>query len=475
MSFFVKRCTYLGLFFLIGYVYAMDTRSNKWSRFISFVHDAQNKGVLDGEVLITQGGQIVLHAFSKEVEACYAKGETPLFMIGSIAKQFLAVALLKALYGISPTGTEDERAAWVIQRLQDPLSVFLPREDLLWGNCAPEWSSQVTLYHLLTHTSGIVDPTRSLFKKEKLDGVIRYYNTAHSLARIVQDSICEPLLFAPGSDFSYSNTGYGLLTAFIERITGQVFADFLYEAIIKPLRLRSTSHPRQGISTSLRKATHQNLMHEGLYKRSCRTTYALIKPPLSDLYTIANALGSGGIVSSVQDLGIWQRELHCHRSLLPDSLYQLFIKPHKNGYACGIFNRNGYIYHTGKIGSFTGCILYHPHEEWTLSMLGYSDYSEKDFIRLMDYLELGFQKSIPDSVERCEVVRAAVDDWFPCVRGIGRIVDFLFKNVLYEGIKNPESSPSNTFFFEVDPSLLSDKPEFHLDVYNGPFLHRSNG
>ncbi len=110
-----------------------------------------------------------------------------------------------------------------------------------------------------------------------------------------------------------------------------------------------------------------------------------------------------------------------------------------------------------------------------LSMLGYSEYSEKDFIRLMDYVESGFQKSIPDSVVRLEVVRAAVDDWFPCERGIGRMGDFLFKNVLYEGIKIPESSPSNTFFFEVDPSLLSDKPEFHSDAYHGPFLHRSNG
>jgi CubicO group peptidase (beta-lactamase class C family) len=133
------------------------------------------------------------------------------FEICSITKQFTATATLRLI----------ERGAL---RLDDHLAYFIPRPPNAWH--------QITLRHLLTASSGIPDYINDL---EGHDVPIR--GTAHELVDYVSRI---PLRFTPGEQWSYSNTGYVLLTLVIEAVTGVPYDDHLASQVLGPLGLQHT-------------------------------------------------------------------------------------------------------------------------------------------------------------------------------------------------------------------------------------------
>jgi CubicO group peptidase (beta-lactamase class C family) len=90
---------------------------------------------------------------------------------------------------------------------------------------------QITLRHLLTHTSGIKDfinePTASL-------------RLEVSEEEVLKATAPRPLNFAPGEKYAYSNTNYHLLAMIIRRHTGKAYGEFLKERIFEPLGMGST-------------------------------------------------------------------------------------------------------------------------------------------------------------------------------------------------------------------------------------------
>jgi CubicO group peptidase (beta-lactamase class C family) len=139
-----------------------------------------------------------------------------LFEIGSITKTFTAI-LIKQL--------ETEG----LLSLEDPVENFLPQDvevPTFQGN-------QITIRHLLTHTAALPREVRNEdiskkpgdyydFKNEEFDYFLNYY---HSLA------------YAPGTKYSYSNAGFGLLGYVIERLSGKSYYDYLMEKIARPLQI----------------------------------------------------------------------------------------------------------------------------------------------------------------------------------------------------------------------------------------------
>ena len=127
-----------------------------------------------------------------------------IFQSGSLGKQFTAAAVMLQV--------EDNRLA-----LTDPLTKFFSNAPVSWRD--------ITVRHLLTHTSGIPDYT---------DGMVDYRKD-YSEEDLVAFAATLPLDFVPGAEWKYSNTGYVLLGAIIRKASGTFYGDVLRDRVFKPL------------------------------------------------------------------------------------------------------------------------------------------------------------------------------------------------------------------------------------------------
>jgi CubicO group peptidase (beta-lactamase class C family) len=171
-------------------------------------------GMIDGfsgAVLVVRGGETVL-----QTSAGVARSDGALctadtrFQIASVSKQFTAAATMLLV----EEGEVD---------LGGPISRWLP-------DCPSGWH-QLTLHQLLSHTSG-------LGHWEDIPGfdIHQPCDTRQALDRLSK----LPLLSTPGSAWYYSSPGYLLVARIIERVSGQRYADFLAERVLKPLGMTST-------------------------------------------------------------------------------------------------------------------------------------------------------------------------------------------------------------------------------------------
>jgi CubicO group peptidase (beta-lactamase class C family) len=169
-----------------------------------------------GAVLVAEGGHIVLERGYGWASAGtrVLNTATTRFRIGSLTKAFTAMAVLTL-----------ENAGRL--RLVDHVCSFI-------GECPVSWG-RITLQELLTHTSGIPDYTT-------LRSYGRFSHNHATPAQIVALVRGRPLLFAPGSRWSYSNTGYVLLGMVIQRVSGQPYAAYLKQHVLAPLGLHSTGY-----------------------------------------------------------------------------------------------------------------------------------------------------------------------------------------------------------------------------------------
>src|SRR5881394_1868121 len=177
-----------------------------------------------GAVLLSRSGKVVYRkAFGlADRERDVPLGPEMAFRIGSITKQLTAAAIFLLL----DEGKID---------LEDDVTKYLPDY--------PTKGRRITIYHLLTHSSGIRSYTDILVEPStlKLDKSVR---------EIIDDFKDEPLYFAPGDAIRYSNSNYVLLAAIIERISGMTYADFMAKRMFDPLGMESTAdegHERNGV------------------------------------------------------------------------------------------------------------------------------------------------------------------------------------------------------------------------------------
>ena len=215
------------------------------------------------------------------------------FRLGSITKQFTSMVILQL-------------AAEGKIKLDEKLTTYLPdyRKDT---------GDRVTITHLLNHTSGIPSYTSlpGFFRDKSRD--------PYEVADFVKKYASGDLEFEPGSKYVYNNSGYFLLGAVIEKVTGKPYAQVLEERIFRPLGMKASGYDVS--ATIIPKRASGYYFAAGEYANA----------PYVDM-TIPYAAGS--LYSTVQDLYVWDRALHGDK-LLGENLKKQMWTPGLQNYGFG--------------------------------------------------------------------------------------------------------------------------------------------
>ena len=178
----------------------------------------------------------------------------------------------------------------------------------------------------------------------------------------------KPLDFTPGTNWSYSNTGYILLGMIVEKISGQSYADFLKGNIFGPLRMRDSGYDRA---------------RDILKERA--SGYEIIDGHIAnaDFIDMSVPFSAGSIYSTVEDMYRWNEALENGKLLSADSLKQMFTEYPKathegQHYGYGVvmsrlkFGRLLY-YHGGGVEGFSSSIQRYPDDRVCIVILSNFD------------------------------------------------------------------------------------------------------
>ncbi len=198
------------------------------------------------------------------------------YQIGSIGKQFTAVAVMLL--------ANEHKLD-----LDDPLSKYLPEVPAAWD--------KVTLRLILNHESGI--PQFTTPERQRLDLVHDYSD--QELIQLAS----QPLDFEPGTDVSYSDTGYVLLGFVINRVAGMFYGDFLRQRVFAPLGMNRTRIISDTDIVRDRASGYEKGESGELHNQS------YVSPAL-------NRTADGSLYSTVLDLVKWDRALYSN-AVLPQS------------------------------------------------------------------------------------------------------------------------------------------------------------
>ena len=291
-----------------------------------------DKGDFMGAVLVARDGQVLLDRGygSANLEWKIPNDGDTKFRLGSVSKQFTAAAILLL----------QERGKL---GLDAPVKTYLTDAPAAWD--------KVTVRHLLSHTSGIPNFTSfdDYGKTKTLPA------TLDSLTARFRD---KPLDFQPGEKFAYSNSGYILLTAIIEKAGGQPYATFVADNIFKPLGMADTGYDSHA-TVLPRRASGYTSSPKGVIN--------------TDYLDMTIPQGAGALYSTTHDLLKWNSGLFGGKLLKPESLKSI-ITPVKDNYALGLFVAKAddatVINHGGGIEGFNTWLGYDPDRKLTVAVLG---------------------------------------------------------------------------------------------------------
>ena len=312
---------------LVGVCLAQDNSARMEQVVQSYVANKQ----FMGSVLVAQDGKVV---FSKGYGFANVEWDVPnspasKFRLGSITKQFTAACILLL----------EERGKL---KIDDPVKKYMPDAPAAWD--------KVTIFNLLTHTSGI--PSFTGFPDYASTEAIA--TTPEKLVARFRD---KPLEFQPGEKWNYSNSGYVLLGYLIEKISGQSYSQFVQENIFNPVGMKDSGYDSN--STII---AHRASGYASSDKGLVNAGYIDMSIPLS----------AGALYSTTEDLLRWEQGLLGGKLLSAVSL-QKMTTPFKNDYAFGLGVRdvNGHklIEHGGGIEGFNTDLAYYPDDKLTVVVL----------------------------------------------------------------------------------------------------------
>jgi len=243
----------------------------------------------------------------------------------------------------------------------------------------PEWSDRehhVTIRHLLTHTSGLIDYEDIMPESPPTPAASA---TSSALPATSDEVVTDPsrqlrdidvlhllekerrLYFEPGTQYRYSNGGYSMLALIVERASGKKFQDFLHERIFEPLGMRDTlAYVAEGPAVPHR-AYGYTLANDGKWQRTDQSLTSAV-------------LGDGGIYSSIDDLAKWDAAQYDDR-LLSDASRELAFTPwtktddEQVKYGFGWRITGATLWHSGETIGFRNVIVRYPKAHLSVIVL----------------------------------------------------------------------------------------------------------
>jgi CubicO group peptidase (beta-lactamase class C family) len=290
-------------------------------------------------LVIHDGLSVFRRAYGlSNLEAGTAASHATNYRLASMTKQFTAAAILLL--------AEDKKLS-----LDDGARQWLPT--------LPDAASRITIRHLLTHTSGLIDYEDLIPESET-----RQVHDADVLRLLEKEN---RTYSAPGSVYRYSNSGYSLLALIVGRASGRDFASFLRERIFEPLHMQNTVAYEEGVSTIADRAFGYSLESNTWHRTDQSVTSAV--------------LGDGGIYSSIDDLAKWDAALYDGRLLRAESLRLAFTPATKTDdpaveYGFGWRITGESLWHSGETVGFRNVIVRYPKDHFTVIVLTNRDEPE---------------------------------------------------------------------------------------------------
>lgn len=269
--------------------------NDKAGKIDAYLTECYNNGQFNGTALVAEGGKII---FKKGFGYANKEWQIPngidtKFRIGSITKQFAAMLIMQLV---------EEGKIGVEAKMTD----YLP-------NYRKDTGDRVTIHHLLTHTSGI--PAYTGLPGFWSDSTRNHY----SIDYVVEKFCSGDFEFEPGSKYRYNNSGYYLLGAIIEAVTGRSFTEVLRERILEPLGMNNSDIDDQSVILEKRAAGYVKQLAEYL-----RDPY----------FFMQNAYAAGAMYSTVEDLYKWDQALYTE-NLVSQKTKDLIFKPFLSNYGYG--------------------------------------------------------------------------------------------------------------------------------------------
>lgn len=290
----------------------------------AYVQDLAAKGQFRGNVLIRFKGKILFQkSYSNAVEAwSIANSPATKFELASLTKQFTGAAILL----LAQSGRLN---------VNDLVSKYV--------TTAPDSWKEITVYQLVTHTSGL--PTNEL--KDFTKGTCVPY----SIEELIGTFKDRPLKFKPGTDWAYTNTEYYLLASIIEKVSGKAYAAYLTENIFKPLGMKDS-----GFASTLAIVPQ---MAEGYAREGNGLRHR-------DYYDRSLEVGAGGAFSTVRDMLRWSDALDSEKLLSRKSLESMFAPSKPGNYGYGWFIQSTprlKEFHEGSDPGFTAFEARYPNDQ----------------------------------------------------------------------------------------------------------------
>ncbi|MDB5689017.1 MAG: hypothetical protein JWL91_893 [Sphingomonas bacterium] len=289
-------------------------------------------------VMVARDGRTVLNRAYGSADLEHGVANTPgtVFEAGSVSKQFTAAATLAL-------------AAQGKLKLDDDVRKHLPE--------MPDYGARITIDHLLNHTSGLRD-WGAVMSLAGWPRTTRAYTQEDVLEIVARQ---KSLNYLPGTEYSYTNSGYNLLAIIVERVSGQSLADFTAAQFFRPLGMADTGWrdnfraivPGRAIAYRKAKDGYEQLM------------------PFEDTY------GNGGLLTTTADLMRWNEALTSGR-LDPFVTAELQRPARLSdgtpiGYARGLFvstyRGQSEVWHSGTTAGYKAWLGRWPGERLSLAML----------------------------------------------------------------------------------------------------------
>jgi len=380
----------------------------------------------NGAILVAKGDEVLLSRAwgTADYKNNTDNSLTTVFPIGSVTKSITAAAIMQL----------EERG---LLKTNDPISKYLdghPRAD------------EITIHQLLNHTAGIEREVNFLHSRHvSMEDNLNYINS-------------RPLLFNPGEDHTYSNAGYVLLAAIIEKVTGETYNNYIAKNIFAPLKMNSS---RGGTDASY--AEDQAIGYEITTSRP---------RPLS-IFNFSCITGCGNIYSTIEDVYKYSRGLAGGKIITPESFGKITSPQWGNsdygyGYGWQINRRYGRekISHGGCIGGggYNSLVIKYPDDDYLLIFLtNNADRTALDTVsQTLEAIIFGEDYVMPGAAETVEVAPETLKKWAGDYDLGGMIVTVSYKNGnLYSTADDNKlyrlyPTSGNSFYYEDHQCTTAD-------------------